>query len=196
MRSTAGLAALVLVGLATFGNPAAAELTEAQRAEIEALREGDMTKLVLHPEPKKALEAEFHKGEGAGASLADFRGKVLVVNLWATWCPPCLKEMPSLERLRAAVGGDDVEVIAVNMERRGLPKARRWLEEQQLSGLDAYADEDNRLGRGLGVLGLPTTVILDREGREIGRLQGDAEWDSPSAQAVLRALAEATAAGG
>jgi Thiol-disulfide isomerase and thioredoxins len=183
-------AALVLALGAGFGNPAAAAgLTPEGRAEIEALRTGDMVKLILHEAPKDPLEVEIMTPRGAPYTFDDFAGPVVLVNMWATWCPPCLHEMPSLDRLAAAMRGEGVDVVTVNVERGGRDKAGAWMEEQGLENLGVYVDERMRLGRATGVLGLPTTLILDAEGREIARLQGDAEWDSPEAQALLTRLA-------
>jgi thiol-disulfide isomerase/thioredoxin len=190
MHRSARLAALVLAAAAAFGNPAAGgDLTPEARAEIEALRAGDMRKLVVHEAAKDPLEVEFLAPSGAATRFDDFEGPVVLVNMWATWCPPCLHEMPSLDRLAAAMEGAGVDVVTVNVERGGREKAAEWMEKQGLRNLEAYADERMRLGRATGALGLPTTLILDAEGREIARLQGDAEWDSEEAQALLRRLA-------
>lgn len=183
-------AALVLAAAAAFGNPAAAaDLTPEGRAEIDAMRTGDMVKLILHDAPKAPLEVEFMSPRGFSTRFTDFDGPVVLVNLWATWCPPCLHEMPSLDRLAAATAGKGVDVVTLNVERGGREKAAKWLEEQNLPNLGAWADERLRIGRATGVLGLPTTLILDAEGREIARLQGDAVWDSPEAEALLLRLA-------
>jgi thiol-disulfide isomerase/thioredoxin len=190
MHRSARLAALVLAAAAAFGNPAAgAGLTPEGRAEIEALREGDMRKLGIHEAPKDPLEVEILHPRGGDVNFADFDGPVVLVNMWATWCPPCLKEMPSLDRLAAATKGQGIDVVTVNVERAGREKASEWLERMNLFELEAYADERMRLGRATGALGLPTTLILDGEGREIARLQGDAEWDTEEAKALLRRLA-------
>lgn len=194
----AGLAALVIGAAAIFANPAAAGggLTPDQRAEIEGMRTGAMAKLALREAPGDPIEAEFVNGNGASATVAEFAGKVTVLNLWATWCPPCRKEMPSLNRLQAALEGSGAQVVTVAVQSGGRAKAKDFLKENMLYDLPGYADERNALPREVGILGLPTTLILDPQGREIGRVQGDAEWDAPEAEAVLRRLAEMTAAGG
>ncbi|MEO0680627.1 MAG: TlpA disulfide reductase family protein [Pseudomonadota bacterium] len=188
---TAVAAAAVLVALAGFGNPAAAELTADERAQLEQMRDGDMKKLVIHDAPKAAVDAVFVNPNGGRATVEDFAGAVTVVNLWATWCPPCIKEMPALDRLRQALADDPrVDVVTVNTERRGRIKAKAFLEDNLLYALEPWSDERNALPRAIGVLGLPTTVILDPQGREIARLQGDAVWDAPEAEAILRRLAD------
>ncbi len=197
MHRSARLAAIVLAAATAFGNPAlGAGLTTEGRAEIEALREGDMHKLVVHDAAKDPLEVEILSPRGAPMRFSDFDGPVVLVNMWATWCPPCLKEMPSLDRLAAALKDDGVDVVTVNVERGGREKADEWLDRMNLFELGAYADESMRLGRATGVLGLPTTLILDGEGRELARLQGDAEWDTEEAEALLRRLAAMLSAGG
>lgn len=192
------LAAALLVALAALGNPAAAaELTPAEIAELKDMRAGDMAKLLIHDEPRAAVEAEFTAPSGRSVTVETFSGVVTVVNLWATWCPPCIKEMPALDRLRTALADDPrVDVVTVNTERRGGSKARAFLEENQLRALEPWSDSRNALPRAIGVLGLPTTVILDPQGREIARLQGDAVWDSPEAEAILRRFADLAGAEG
>ncbi|WP_339947357.1 TlpA disulfide reductase family protein [uncultured Albimonas sp.] len=194
----AGLVALVIGAAAIFANPAAAGdgLSAEQRTEIEGMRTGAMAKLSLRETPGEPIEAEFVNENGASASVAEFAGKVTVLNLWATWCPPCLKEMPSLNNLQAALEGSGAQVVTVAVQSGGRAKAKDFLKEKMLYQLSAYADERNALPREVGILGLPTTLILDPQGREIARVQGDAEWDAPEAEALLRRLAEMTAAGG
>ena len=194
----AGLVALVIGAAAVFANPAGAAegLSDAQRAEIEGMRTGTMAKLALRDAPGDPIEAEWVTGTGAAADVSDFEGKVTVLNLWATWCPPCRKEMPSLNRLQGALKGSGVQVATVAIQSGGRDKAKAFLKDNELYDLPAYADERNALPREVGILGLPTTLILGPDGREIGRVQGDAVWDSPEAEALLRRLAEMTSAGG
>lgn len=194
----AGLVALVIGAAAVFANPALAGggLSAEQKAEIEGMRTGSMAKLALRDEPGEAIEAEFLKPSGAAGSVEDFAGKVTVMNLWATWCPPCRKEMPSLNRLQAALEGTGAQVATVAVQSGGREKALEYLERNELDKLPAYSDDRNKLPREVGILGLPTTLILDPEGREIGRVQGDAEWDTPEAVALLKRLAEMLNAGG
>jgi len=194
----AGLVALVIGAAAIFANPAAAGdgLSPAQRQEIAGLSTGAMAKFALREALGDPIEAAFVNENGAPASVADFAGKVTVLNLWATWCPPCLKEMPALNELQAALKDSGAQVVTVAVQSGGRAKAKDFLKENMLYELPAYADERNALPREVGILGLPTTLILDPQGREIGRVQGDAEWNAPEAEALLRRLAEITAAGG
>jgi thiol-disulfide isomerase/thioredoxin len=139
-------------------------------------------------EPKPVPELVFFDATGNEVSLADFRGEVVVLNLWATWCAPCRHEMPSLDRLQARFGGNGLEVIALSLDRGDIAKVHDVFEELGISSLALYHDPAGRAGRALGAPGLPTTVVIDRSGREVGRLLGPAEWDSDEAIAVIEAL--------
>jgi thiol-disulfide isomerase/thioredoxin len=138
--------------------------------------------------PKPVPELTFLDAEGNEVRLADFQGEVVVLNLWATWCGPCRREMPSLDRLQAKFGGDGLEVIALSLDRGDVAKVRAFFDELEISRLAVYQDPQARAGRELGAPGLPTTIVIDRTGREIGRLLGPAEWDSEDALAVIEAL--------
>ena len=155
-------------------------------AAIETLITGQVANFTLKQGSKPAPAASFVDGGGRPVGFADFRGKVVLVNVWATWCAPCVREMPTLARLEAELGGDGFAVVAVAVDRRGLPEVDRFYAKHGIEGLPAFADTGNAVPRALGVVGLPTTVLLDRQGREIGRLVGGAEWDSPEAVALLR----------
>jgi len=170
---------VVLYTALTLGaNPAA--------ADIAALREGDMRKLALHDAPVAIPDVVLRDAEDAEHRLADYRGKWVVLNFWATWCAPCRREMPSLERLQTAM--PDLAVVPVATGRNAVEGIRRFFEEAGVTALPILRDPTSELARGMGVMGLPVTVILNREGQEVARLIGDAEWDSASAQAVLAAL--------
>jgi thiol-disulfide isomerase/thioredoxin len=138
--------------------------------------------------PKPVPELTFLDADGNEVSLADFQGKLVVLNLWATWCAPCRREMPSLARLQAKHGGDGLEVIALSLDRGDVAKVRDFFAELGIANLAIYQDPKGRAGRELGAPGLPTTVVIDRTGQEIGRLLGPAEWDSEDALAVIEAL--------
>lgn len=175
--------AVLYTALALGANAAFADM-----AAIEALRDGDMKKLAFHAEPKAAGDTVLQGAKGAPVSLADYKGKVVVLNFWATWCAPCRKEMPSLDRLQAEFGGDDFAVVPVATGRNPVPAIERFFGEGGIEHLPIVRDPQQALARDMAVLGLPITVILDREGQEIARLRGDAEWDSDSAKAIVQAL--------
>jgi thiol-disulfide isomerase/thioredoxin len=160
----------------------------ADNAALEALRDGDMKKLSFHEEPKPVPAIELVDAEGGVQSLEAYRGKVVVLNFWATWCAPCRQEMASLDRLQAALGGEDFAVVTVATGRNPVPAIRKFFAENGIANLPVLRDPQQALAREMAVLGLPITVILDREGNEIARLQGDAEWDSDSARAIVQAL--------
>jgi thiol-disulfide isomerase/thioredoxin len=147
-----------------------------------------MAAFVFKKDPETLPEVRFQDAHGAEKSLADWRGKVVLVNLWATWCAPCRKEMPALDRLQKELGSPKFEVVAISVDRTGLAGARKFLDETKVENLALYADPTTRLSSQLKAVGLPITVLLDTEGREIGRLVGPAEWDSEDAKRLIRAV--------
>jgi thiol-disulfide isomerase/thioredoxin len=144
--------------------------------------------------PQPLPEIEFENGEGEAMSLADFEGSVVLLNIWATWCAPCRREMPTLDRLQATLGGPDFQVVALSIDRQGLSAVQAFYDELGLETLGIYVDETGGAQRALSVLGIPTTLLLDREGNEVGRLLGPAEWDSPEMVAFLRDYVKRTTA--
>lgn len=140
-------------------------------------------------ERRPAPEITFLNGQGDEVTLDDFAGKVVVVNLWATWCAPCRREMPSLDRLQARYGGNDLEVVALSQDRGdALDKISAFYDELGVEALAIYRDPKARSARDLRAPGLPTTIVFDRSGQEVGRVLGDAEWDSEPAIRLLEAL--------
>jgi thiol-disulfide isomerase/thioredoxin len=150
---------------------------------------GDMKDFALADPPRAAPEVAFSDLEGKELTLADFRGKVVVLNLWATWCVPCIKEMPSLERLSARMKDRGVAVMSVSQDRGGARQVVPFLEKHGLAALPVYLDPKGAVLRAIGGRGLPTTLVIDRQGREIGRLEGDADWDGPHALALIEHVA-------
>lgn len=134
---------------------------------------------VIHAAPKPVAAFTFMDSNGKLRNLADFKNHVVLLNIWATWCVPCRHEMPALDRLQAALGGADFEVVTVSIDRGGKDVVSNFFAEVGIQKLAMYLDSAGKAMRELGVFGLPTTLLLDREGREIGRLIGPAEWDSP-----------------
>ena len=143
---------------------------------------------VMHDAPKPVAAINFDDAQGRSRNLADFKGKVVLLNIWATWCGPCRKEMPALDRLQAALGGPDFEVVALSIDRGGMDAARKFFAEIGIRNLAMYLDGSGQALRTLSALGLPTTLLIDREGREIGRLIGPAEWDSPETVEFVRCV--------
>lgn len=142
--------------------------------------------LILHPQPKPVPEIQFQDGEGRNLTLADFHGKVVLLNIWATWCGPCREEMPTLDRLQAKLGGPDFEVVALSIDRQGIPAITKFFGEVEVKHLAMYVDSSAKAAPVLGAVGLPASLLIDRNGREIGRLIGPAEWDSPEMVEFIR----------
>ncbi len=150
-----------------------------------ALLTGDMGKLAIH-EAQALPEAELLDMADGVHGMGEVKGKWVVLNFWATWCAPCREEMPALERLQAAM--PDLAVVAVATGPNPKPAIEKFVAEAGLQAVTIWRDPQSVLARGIGVLGLPVTVILSPEGDEVARLIGGAEWDAPGAQAVLAAL--------
>lgn len=129
----------------------------------------------------------FVDGSGNELTLAAFKGRPVLLNFWATWCAPCVKELPSLARLKAALGADGPLVVIINLDRKGGTSITDFLAEHDAGSFEPYADPKNRLMRGFRVNGLPTTLLLDANGHELARREGEAEWDSPEARAEIDA---------
>ncbi len=155
---------------------------------LEALREGEMHKLSFHSKAKPAVQAALIDEHGKAHTLDAYKGKYVLLNFWATWCHPCRKEMPSLDRLQAELGSDTFSVVTVATGHNPVPAITRFFGEKNITHLPILRDPQQTFARDMSVLGLPVTLILDPKGREIARLHGDAEWDSDSAKAILRQL--------
>lgn len=136
--------------------------------------------------PLLVPEIRFEDGQGHPRTLADFHGKLVLLNIWATWCGPCRKEMPTLDRLQAKLGGPNFEVVALSRDRGGPDTVKRFFAEIGIEHLTVYIDTSDKAIYALGAPGTPTTLLIDRKGREIGRLIGPAEWDSPEMVAFIR----------
>ncbi len=176
------------LGVAPASPAAAQTLDAAARAEVEALREGDMRKLTVHEAAVPAPEVAFVDAAGAETTLGASDGKLRVVNFWATWCAPCREEMPALAALQAGLAGEDFEVVLIATGRNSPEAIARFFAEAGIEGLETGADPKGRLAREMAVPALPVTVILNREGDEIARLIGGADWNGPSARAIMADL--------
>lgn len=154
---------------------------------VPSFERGPMTAFVASKAPASAPEIAFKDGEGNPLSLAAWRGRVVLVNLWATWCAPCRREMPALDRLQAKLGGDDFEVVAISVDRKGIAASSKFLDDAGAENLALYVDESFQVARDFKVPGLPVTILIDRQGREVGRLTGPAEWDSEDALSLIAA---------
>jgi thiol-disulfide isomerase/thioredoxin len=186
MTGAQGYLSGLVVALAT-ALPAVAVSIQPARAQAPA-------GFAVHESPRPLPDIEFENDQGEALSLADFRGKLVLLNIWATWCAPCRREMPTLERLQAELGGPDFEVVALSLDRKGLSVVQVFYAELGLETLPIYVDASGEAQRALSVLGLPTTLLLDRDGNEIGRLLGPAEWDSPEMVGFFREYLKRSAA--
>ena len=188
----AGLAAVYGIG-AMQRNPAdpacrsAADLTR----RLEPLARGEVAAITIAARPARLPDLAFTDASGKPVTLADFRGRTVLLNLWATWCVPCRKEMPALDALQAKLGGDAFQVVAVNIDTRNLDKPKAWLDEVGIKRLSYYADPSAKTFQDLKAigkaLGMPTTLLIDPNGCELGILAGPAEWASEDAIKLIGA---------
>lgn len=194
LGAAAGLVAVYGIGGLTrndtAADPACAGSVEVAK-RLSPLARGEVAAFVAATAPRRLPAFTFRDGTGRTLTLADFKGKVVLLNLWATWCVPCRKEMPTLDALQKELGGPEFEVVALNLDTRDLDKPRRFLAEIGARDLAFYEDQSlgafealKRTGR---VVGLPTTFLIDKQGCELGVLAGPAEWASADAQGLVRA---------
>jgi len=146
---------------------------------------GELSRLVVLSDPPAQPDTVFRTEAGEDITLESFRGKVVMVNIWATWCAPCVKEMPSLNRLEAELGSDQFEVVAITLD-RNVEDARAFYDEHELGHLKLYQERTLAIGGALGARGVPITVLYGVAGNELARVANGAEWDSPEALALVR----------
>jgi thiol-disulfide isomerase/thioredoxin len=189
-------AVYVMAGGADNGAPRRERLAQAAAstpAELPSgpganpLSVGQMAAFVFKKAPENIAEFPFQDKDGKARTLKEWGGKVVLLNLWATWCAPCRKEMPSLDRLQSELGSDKFEVVAVSADKTGIDGAKKFLDQIKVARLGVYADPTVRIHSGLKAIGMPASLLLDAKGREIGRLVGPAEWDSREAKALIQA---------
>jgi thiol-disulfide isomerase/thioredoxin len=148
--------------------------------------QGGMQKFTPTNPPQPVPELAFVGPDGARVELADFKGKVVLLNLWATWCAPCVKEMPALDNLQSRLGGEDFEVVALSLDRGGRKMVEPFFEKLGVKHLAIYLDPQSTAMSALKPRGLPTTILIDRQGYEVGRLEGEAAWDGADAERLLK----------
>jgi thiol-disulfide isomerase/thioredoxin len=147
---------------------------------------GTLAKFQLAKESKPLPELAFNDADDKPLTLADYKGKIVLLNFWATWCGPCVKEMPSLDRLQAAMGKDKFVVLPLSLDGPSRPKVAPFYADKKLSHLGVYFDKGRKAMQALGVSILPTSILVDAEGRELGRLEGEADWEKPEALALVK----------
>ena len=159
--------------------------------KVAPLATGEVAALTMVQKPMKMPDLAFEDGQGNPKKLSDWRGKTVLLNLWATWCVPCRKEMPALERLEAKLGGDKFQVVAVNIDTRDLEKPKTFLKDANLTHLGNFSDAKAKVFQDLKsiglALGMPTSVLIDGKGCQIGNMAGPAEWDSEDAVKLIQA---------
>jgi thiol-disulfide isomerase/thioredoxin len=153
---------------------------------VTAMGEGEVVRLLR--EPRLLPDIGFTDGDGRPTRLSSFRGKVILLNIWASWCTPCRKEMPALDRLQANLGGPDFEVIALSVDHNGVSAVKAFYLQTGIGYLHTYVDESGQAMSALGVAAIPTTLLIDPSGNEIGKKIGPAEWDSPELVKLIKAL--------
>ena len=146
------------------------------------------TDIPLLAKPKKLAEVVFYDVANNPVKLDKWQGKVVVLNVWATWCPPCVKEMPTLDRLQKRLGGDFFQVVVLSVDEAGIKAVRKFFDETKVKNLDIYMDPNFKAAGALNAIGLPTTILIDMKGQELGRLVGDAEWDTPKMIAFFKRI--------
>jgi thiol-disulfide isomerase/thioredoxin len=147
--------------------------------------QGPPAQFIVHSAPKTVPEIAFSDDRERTVSLMDFRGKVVSLNLWATWCGPCRKEMPTLDRLQARLESKEFQVVALSIDRGGTSAVQKFYAENGIRSLAFFIDATGRAASHLALVGLPGTLLIDPEGREIARLIGPAEWDDPAMMGFL-----------
>src|SRR3979411_77400 len=167
--------------------------------KLAPLAHGEVAALTMATAPLRLPDPPFEDAEGKPKKLSDWRGRTVLVNLWATWCVPCRKEMPALEGLQAKLGGPDFEVVAVNIDTRDPEKPKNFLKEANLTRLGYFSDQKAKVFQDLKAigraLGMPTSVLVDGEGCEIATIAGPAEWDSDDAVKLITAAMKPATAG-
>lgn len=183
-----GLAAIAIATLSFVALKPVANAETRDFSAVTEMREGDMRKLIFHSEPRKISKNAFVSEDGGDSTLSEYQGKVILLNFWATWCAPCRHEMPMLSELQTELGGDDFEVVTLATGRNMVPAMKKFFEEIAVENLPLHRDPKQAVARDMAVLGLPATVLIDRQGNEIARLHGDADWSSDNARAIISAI--------
>jgi len=189
--STPGIANSIGTGVVpgtSVSSPAQAATPAA--APAARLNTGKLAAFVYKGSPEPVAEFPFFDAEKLTQTIASHKGKVVLLNLWATWCVPCREEMPALDRLQKELGSDRFEVVAVSVDKNGFDAARKFFDGIGLKSLRYYSDPTGRAPLHLKAIGMPATLLVDADGREIGRLIGPAEWDSPDAKRLIEAALE------
>lgn len=180
------LCATLYTLLAVGANPLGAQ--QLDTTTLKEMRTGDMRKVAIHNTPKAMIKAPFLNADGKNIDLSLYAGKTVLLNFWATWCAPCRAEMPSLDALNQTLGGDDFAVVTVATGRNPPAMIEQFFENTEIKSLPMHRDPKMSFARATGVFGLPVTLILNPQGQELARMQGEADWNSSDAQTLLSAI--------
>ena len=190
-RLTAAVAAIAIcVGVAGLLYPSSSGADNAQpasAASLKALATGAMEAFQPAEAPEPVAALEIIDGEGKPRPLSGWQGRVVLLNLWATWCAPCLEELPALDKLKAELGGPDFDLVALNIDKTP-DRARKFLADNGIKSLEFLRDPTTKAFAAVKTQGMPTTLLIDARGREIGRLVGPAKWDSAEAKALIKSV--------
>jgi thiol-disulfide isomerase/thioredoxin len=180
------------------GDPACRPAVDLAR-KLAPLAQGEVAALTMATAPLRLPDLAFEDADGQPKKLSDWHGRTVLVNLWATWCVPCRKEMPALESLQTKLGGPNFEVVAVNIDTRDPEKPRNFLKDANLTRLGYFSDQKAKVFQDLKAigraLGMPTSVLVDGEGCEIATIAGPAEWGSDDAVKLISAATKSRTAG-
>ncbi|WP_316398639.1 thiol:disulfide interchange protein TlpA [Bradyrhizobium sp. 33ap4] len=190
-------------GVSSLKHPAGGDIAcntaVALAKKISPLAHGEVAALTMATTPLMLPDLTFEDANGQPKKLSDWRGKTVLVNLWATWCVPCRKEMPALDSLQTKLGGKDFEVVAINIDTRDPDKPKNFLKEANLTSLGYFSDQKAKVFQDLKnigkALGMPTSVLVDGKGCEIANIAGPAEWASDDAIKLVKAALQPAAAG-
>src|ERR1700682_1012810 len=184
--------------LSASGDPACRPAVDLA-GKLAPLAQGEVAALTMATAPLRLPDLAFEDAEGRPKKLSDWRGRTVLVNLWATWCVPCRKEMPALEGLQTKLGGPNFEVVPVNIDTRDPEKPKNFLKEANLTRLGYFSDQKAKVFQDLKAigraLGMPTSVLVDGEGCEIANIAGPAEWASDDAIKLIKAAVQPATAG-
>jgi len=159
----------------------------AETAASSDASSGAMAAFVKKATPAPLPDITFQDTSGKDVTLSSFKGKTVLLNLWATWCQPCREEMPALNQLQQTLGSDKFEVVVLSLDRQGLDASRKFLDEVKAHDVKLYTDVTTKQGLALKLVGMPTTILINKDGLEVGRLAGPAKWDSQEAKKLIEA---------
>ena len=157
---------------------------------LEEFKVGEMKKLILHESPKAVSEEVFYNSNSDPIILKSFSGGLTLINFWATWCAPCLEEMPSLSNLQTIKGGKNFKVVTIATMRNSPKSVENFFKKTSIENLTKYQDPKGKLARSLKIAGLPLTILLSKDNKEVARFIGDADWSSPQALNMIQKAIE------